>query len=99
MHHRRLTQYLEQKDIIVNSDIEMWSVEATKISVMSDLRIAYLPDFTSVKELQEGTLVPINTELDSIPVPVVCTYHKNKWLSPAMTLFKELLHQGLTKKK
>lgn len=99
LHHRRLMQYLEQKDIIVNSDIEMWSVEATKISVMSDLGIAYLPDFTIVKELQEGTLIPINTELDNIPVPVVCTYHKNKWISPAMALFKELLHQGLTKKK
>lgn len=77
----------------------MWSVEATKISVMSDLGFAYLPDFTITKELQEGTLIPIDTELDNIPVPVVCTYHKNKWISPAMALFKKLLYQGLIRKK
>lgn len=75
----------------------MWSIEAAKISVMSDLGIAYLPDFTITRELQERTLVPIDTELDNTPVPVVCTYHKNKWVSPAMALFKALLHQSLTK--
>lgn len=95
LHQRRFIQYLEKKDIILNTDIEMWSIEATKISVMSDLGIAYLPDFTIKKELQDGILVPITTELDNTPVPVVCTYHKNKWISPAMALFKDLLHKSL----
>lgn len=94
LHQRRLLQYLERKDITVNGDIEMWSVEAVKISVMNDLGIAYLPDFTIKKELQEGTLIPVDTELDRIPVPVVCAYHKNKWISPGMALFKKLLHQS-----
>lgn len=97
LHQKRLEQYLEKKDILLNSDMQIWSIEAAKISVMSDLGIAYLPDFTITKELQEKTVVPIHTELDAIPVPVVCAYHKNKWISPAMALFKDLLHQSLTK--
>lgn len=97
LHQRRFVQYLDRKDIVLNSDIEMWSIEAAKISVMSDLGIAYLPDFTIEKELREGTLVPIRTELDDIPVPVVCTYHKNKWISPAMALFRELLFRALAR--
>lgn len=95
LHQKRLQQYLKEKDITVNHSIEMWSLEAAKISVMSDLGIAYLPDFTISKELQEGTLIPVPIDLDTVPVPVVCTYHKNKWISPAMELFKDLLHQGL----
>lgn len=98
LHQKRLLQYLDEKDIIVNHNIEMWSIEAAKISVMSDLGIAYLPDFTISKELQNGTLVPVPIDLDTVPVPVVCTYHKNKWINPAMALFRQLLHQGLAYK-
>ncbi|MDO4174280.1 MAG: LysR family transcriptional regulator [Eubacteriales bacterium] len=97
LHQKRLTQYLEKKDIVMHSDIEMWSIEAAKVSVMNNLGIAYLPDFTIQKELHDGTLIPIKTELDTISVPVVCTYHKNKWITPAMALFRNLLHQGLAK--
>lgn len=98
LHQKRLLQYLEAKDITVNNDIEMWSIEAAKISVMSGLGIAYLPDFTISKELQNGTLIPVPIDLDTVPVPVVCTYHKNKWINPAMRLFMDLLHQNLKKR-
>lgn len=80
----------------MNGDIELWSVEAVKSSVLGGLGIAYLPDFTITKELKEGSLVQVKTELDQTPVPVVCAYHKNKWVSPAMELFQNLLRQGIS---
>lgn len=95
LHQKRLNQYLDERDILLNKNIKMLNIEATKISVMNNLGIAYLPDFTVEKELSEGALIQIETELDNIPVPVVCTYHKNKWISPAMELFKNLLHENL----
>lgn len=96
LHQRRLTEYLAEKDILMNGDIELWSVEAVKSSVLGGLGIAYLPDFTITKELKEGSLVQVKTELDQTPVPVVCAYHKNKWVSPAMELFQNLLRQGIS---
>lgn len=95
LHHQRLLRYLEQKDIVLNNSIEMWSVEAAKASVIAGLGIAYLPNFAIEKELNSGVLVPVETELDSEPVPVVCTYHKNKWFSPALSLFKNMVSQSL----
>lgn len=95
LHHQRLLRYLEQKDIVLNSSIEMWSVEAVKTSVLAGLGIAYLPNFVIENELKSGALVAVETELDSEPVPVVCTYHKNKWFSPALTLFKRMVSQSL----
>lgn len=55
LHQKRLMKYLEEKDIILNSNIEMWSTDATKISVISDLGIAYLPDYVVEKELKNHT--------------------------------------------
>ena len=99
LHHQRFLRYLEKKDIVLNTSIEMWSVEATKASVIAGLGIAYLPQFTIENELNSGILVPVKTELDSEPVPVVCTYHKNKWFSPALSLFKNMVSQSLKSAK
>ena len=91
LHQLRLIKYLDKRQIVLDNNIDMGSLEAAKISVINNLGVAYFPDFTVEKEISDGTFVAINTELDNIPVPVVCAYHKNKWMKPAMELFKSLL--------
>ncbi|GFI62372.1 HTH-type transcriptional activator CmpR [Clostridiales bacterium] len=91
LHQKRLIKYLDEKDIVINSTIEMGSTEAAKISVLNNLGIAYLPDFTVEKEIREGTLIAIKTELDDIPIPVICAYHKNRQNNIAMNLFRTLI--------
>jgi DNA-binding transcriptional LysR family regulator len=93
LHQRRLLTYLEQKDIFIENHTTFGSLDAAKISVIHNLGIAYLPAFTVTQELEEGVLARIPTELDDIEVPVLCSYHKNKCITPAMQLFKNLLFQ------
>ena len=91
LHQQRLLDYCRSCDIILENNIDMGSLEAAKISVMNNLGIAYFPDFTVEKELLEGRLQVIQIPLDNVPVPVICAYHKNKEINPAMRLFKSLL--------
>lgn len=84
---KRMTRYLNEKGIVMNRDLEMWSIEAAKKCVAGNLGVAYLPRFAIEAELENGSIVPVQTDLDEIPVGVVCSYHKNKWLSAAMKLF------------
>jgi hypothetical protein len=37
----------------------------------------------------------LDTEIPNPSVPVVCVYHKNKWITPAMELFMKLTAEVL----
>ena len=93
VYQKRLEEYLQRKDILLNSNMEMWSIEAAKKSVISNLGITYLPLYTIREELRNGSLIPIKTELDEVLVDVICAFHKNKWISTPMELFIRLLKQ------
>ena len=53
--------------------------------------ISYLPTFTVEKDLEEGSLCAIETDYDHMEITAVCAHHKNKWLSPVMQVFIDLL--------
>lgn len=88
-----LSAYLKQKQIILQTGLEVWSIEAVKRCVMSNLGIAFLPRFTVETELAQGSLKECPMELTDTAMTSVCAYHKNKWRSPAMELFLEILEQ------
>lgn len=83
--------YLKQKEITLGYRIELWSIPTIKNLVASDMGLSYLPSFTVEKELAEGTLCKIDTELDDRTITAVCGIHKNKWISPLMQIFIDLL--------
>lgn len=88
-----LTEYLDMKDIVLRPFMKFQSIEAVKRSVMNDLGIAYVPEFSVVDELKSGSLVQLKTELDGRLYPSVCVYHKNKWLSPQMKLALQIIEK------
>lgn len=88
-------QYLKDKDIVLDNTMELWSIEATKQSVISNLGVAYLPRFTVEKELNSKTLVELKTDLDTEKITAICAYHKNKWISSAMELFINLMKESI----
>jgi DNA-binding transcriptional LysR family regulator len=92
LHEKRFMKYLEQNDIFIQCNMEMWSVDAVKIGVLSNLGIAYLPIYVIGNELKNGLLIPVETGIDDAAVSVIYAYHKNKWVSPAMELFTKLLY-------
>lgn len=82
--------YLKESKIIYRDMIELGSIEAIKRSVINGLGIAYMPRHTVEEELARGNLREIDTEISSKEVTVICAYHRNKWLTPAMELFIDL---------
>lgn len=88
-------KYLSQKDIVLNPYMKVQSIEAVKRCVMNNLGIAVVPTYAIEEELKNGTLVPVKTELDEKIYNSVYVYHKNKWLSPQITLALDLLQSIL----
>lgn len=88
-------QYLKRKKILVENVMELWSIEAIKRSVVSDLGVAYLPTFAVEAELARGALIELPTELGENEITAVCSHHKNKWIGPALALFLRLVGEEM----
>lgn len=75
--------------------MKLQSIEAVKKSVMNNLGIAYVPQFSIEEELRDGSLLQLQTELDNKLYPTVCVFHRNKWVSPQMALAFRILREQL----
>ncbi|WKY44604.1 LysR family transcriptional regulator [Eubacteriaceae bacterium ES2] len=87
--------YLKRKDIILSGKMNLGSIEAIKKSTISNLGVAYLPRYTVEDELENKSLKELNTEISDQKISTICVHHKNKWLTPAMKLFIQLLKENL----
>lgn len=83
--------YLNEKNIILDHTIELWSIPTIKNLVKNDMGISYLPTFAVEDDLKTGELCAIETDLDDRSISSVCGHHKNKWISPLMQLFIDLV--------
>lgn len=86
-------EYLRQRAIRLDHTIELWSIPTIKKLVKNDVGITYLPRFTVQEELDRGELVVLPEEVTERSITAVCGRHKNKWVSPLMALFVELLSE------
>lgn len=89
------SRYLSERDIVLNGVLELGSVGAIKRSVASNIGIAALPRFTVEDELAKGELHEIETKMRDRRISVLCAFHKNKWMSPAMERFILLMKDTL----
>lgn len=94
-YQKKIETYFRSKDILLGHGMNLQSIEAVKKSVMNNLGIAYVPSFSVVDELKNGSLLQLNTELDGNVYPAVCVFHRNKWISPQMGLAFKILHEQL----
>ncbi len=85
------SEYLHDKGIIMGNILELGSIEAIKRSVSSNLGVAFLPRFTVEQEITSGILDELVTEIRDPRITAVYSYHKNKWISPAMERFIYLM--------
>lgn len=88
-------EYLKEKKMFPKDMIELGSIEAVKRSVINNLGIAYMPRHTIKKELKLKELRELPSDISGKVVTVICAYHKNKWLSPAIELFIQLAKEEL----
>lgn len=93
LYHKIFDEYLRRSDIVLNGEMELVSTEAIKRSVTANLGVAYLPGFTVKEELDQGSMQRLDTAIPQQSVTAVCTYHKNKCMTPAMELFIRLVKE------
>ncbi|MEH7549440.1 LysR substrate-binding domain-containing protein [Neobacillus vireti] len=86
-YRRIFEEYLRERGIDPSHTMELWSIEAIKRCVMSGLGISYLPLMTVEDEIQEGRLKIIPCDGDFKQIYSQVAYHKNKWISPALSAF------------
>ena len=80
-------RYLQQKSILLDHTIELWSIPTIKHLVQSSVGVSFLPTFTVEEELASGELEEIPTDIPLARISAVCACRKTKWVSPAMELF------------
>ncbi|MGG4203306.1 LysR family transcriptional regulator [Paenibacillus jamilae] len=80
-------KYLEEREITSSQIMELWSIEAIKQCVMSGLGITCLPFMTVIEELHQEKLKIIPCEGGFQEIFSQVAYHKNKWISPALSEF------------
>ena len=73
--------------------MEFHSVEAIKQCAMAGLGVAFLPQIVIAQELADGRLQPLNWAGEPFHMLTQISWHKDKWLSPAMRAFLDVLRE------
>ena len=94
IYRKILESYFRDNNILLNNIIELWSIEAIKKCVASNLGISFLPRFTVEEELENGKLKELRAGCSDTTITAICAYHKNKWINPAMLLFIQLVREN-----
>ncbi|WP_445430199.1 LysR family transcriptional regulator [Bacillus atrophaeus] len=76
--------YLDHHDIEVKESLDFSSIETIKQCVISGLGISMLPYFSVKNELDEKKIKGEIIGTNQSTVATFLTYHKHKWVSPAM---------------
>ncbi|MBL4933515.1 LysR family transcriptional regulator [Clostridium paridis] len=93
IYRRMLERYFRENNIFLDNTIELWSIETIKKSVASNLGISYLPRFVVEEELENNKLNELKIGCSDAKITAIYSYHKNKWISPAMSLFMQLVRE------
>ncbi|WP_100486276.1 LysR family transcriptional regulator [Sporolactobacillus pectinivorans] len=80
---------LHSSGYVPGNTLEFWSIEAIKQCIMCGLGFSFLPLVAVRAEWGENKLVCITTDEDQVVTQMV--YHKNKWLSPSVRAFMNLV--------
>jgi len=85
--------YLQSNGISTENVMETWSIETIKKCVMNGIAISFLPLITIIDDLKDNNISISLLELEHKEMISQVTYHKNKWISPALKKFIELTLQ------
>lgn len=90
VYRQMLERALGERGVSFSHVIELWSIPTIKNLVKSDMGFTFLPRYAVVDELASGELVEFDAGLGATVITAACCWHKNKWVSPLMSLFSGL---------
>lgn len=85
-----LENILSSSNIYLETVLEFGSVNAMMQCAISGLGITFLPRIAVAKELSTGQLIDLHWSGPAFGTVIQIAYHKDKWLSPALTAFLSL---------
>lgn len=72
--------------------MEFNSIEVIKQCVKNNLGITLLPKMVVTKEVENGELLILPMKTDTVTIKGWMTYHREKWISPAMKALIDLIN-------
>lgn len=91
----KLDRLLAMQNIRPGHVTEFASVEAIKQCVAAGMGIALLPAITVAREIRQHHFKALHWAGPSLDIQTYILWHKDKWVSPAMAAFRELLKDTL----
>lgn len=89
---------MQQKQISYHIFLEIGNTEIIKKFVQSGLALSVLPQFAIEQEIRSNTLTYLTVEDFELTMYGQFFYHKNKWVTPAIKEFIELVKQRFLRK-
>lgn len=86
-----LEQMLAEKEIEIVPVLEIGNTETIINLLKRGMGISFLPEFTVKEEIEKGVLFEIRTDLPGVKMYHQLLYHKNKWMTPQMKAFLDLV--------
>jgi DNA-binding transcriptional LysR family regulator len=91
----KFQKMLADEKIKLANSLEFNSVEAVKQCVMAGLGFTLMPAIAVRQEIESGTLSILRLSEDPLEVAVFMVWHKDKWLSPTLDAFLEMVKENL----
>lgn len=86
---------LSKNKVIPKIVLETDSIQAIKQAAMSGLGICVLPAISVTEEVATGKLIPLRINTEDFRIVSQLLYHKDKWISPALSSFIKLSNRIL----
>jgi DNA-binding transcriptional LysR family regulator len=91
----KLDRLLAAQGVQPGNITEFSSIEAIKQCVIAGMGLGLLPAISVARELQQHRLKALHWAGPSLDIATHIIWHKNKWVSPAMAAFQEVMQQKL----
>jgi DNA-binding transcriptional LysR family regulator len=94
-YREKLDQVLALQNIRPGNITEFSSVEAIKQCVIAGMGMALLPAIVVARELRQHQIKALHWAGPSLDISTQILWHKDKWVSPAMEAFLEVMQEKL----
>jgi DNA-binding transcriptional LysR family regulator len=94
-YREKLDQVLALQNVRPANVTEFSSVEAIKQCVIGGMGVALLPAIVVARELRQHQLKALHWAGPSLDIATQILWHKDKWVSPAMLAFQQMMQEKL----
>jgi len=91
----KLDRLLTMQNIRAGHVTEFSSVEAIKQCVAAGMGIGLMPGIAVAREVRKHHFQPLNWEGPCLDISTHIVWHKDKWVSPAIAAFRDLIKETL----